>query len=434
MTLKSLQNSQPLSLRRNFYWTFAGNMIYASCQWGMLVVLAKLGTPEMVGRFTLGLAVTAPIILFSNLNLRAVQATDAKQQYRFGDYLLLRLITIVLAVVVIIGLTFVGGYRGETALVILVIGLAKGIESISDVFYGLLQQRERMDRIAKSMIFKGLLSLIALGGGVFLTKSVAWGAVGLAFVWLLILIVYDIPISIRLIGVNNLRTCFTLVREFFKVQSFERSPLQKFDTKTLKELLWLTLPLGFVMMLISLQTNIPRYFIERYLGERELGIFAAIAYLQVVGITVVLALGQSATPRLAKYYASGDRSLFKTLLLKLIGVGVILGAVGVLLAWVTGREILTILYKPEYARYSNLFIGVMIAAGIGYIGSYLNFGITATRAFERFTIPYLLLTLLTVATSWLLIPNFGLVGAVWTLCIISIAGCLTSTFILIRIR
>ncbi|WP_193194508.1 lipopolysaccharide biosynthesis protein [Nostoc sp. MG11] len=433
MTLKSLQNSQPLSLRRNFYWTFAGNMIYAGCQWGMLVVLAKLGTPEMVGRFTLGLAVTAPIILFSNLNLRAVQATDAKQQYRFGDYLLLRLITILLAVVVIIGLTLVGGYRGETALVILVIGLAKGIESISDVFYGLLQQRERMDRIAKSMIFKGLLSLIALSGGVFITKSVAWGAVGLAFVWLFILIIYDIPTSIQLIGVNNLQACLTLAREFFKMQNVRRSPWP-IDIKTLKELLWLTLPLGFVMMLISLQTNIPRYFIERYLGERELGIFAAIAYLQLVGITVVLALGQSATPRLAKYYASGDRSLFKTLLIKLIGVGVILGVVGVLLALVAGQEILTILYRPEYARYSNLFVGVMVAAGIGYIGSYLNFGITATRVFERFTIPYLLLTLLTVATSWLLIPNFGLVGAVWTLCIISIIGCLTSTFILIRIR
>lgn len=433
MTLKSLQNSQPLSLRRNFFWTFAGNMVYAGCQWGMLVVLAKLGTPEMVGKFTLGLAVTAPIILFSNLNLRAVQATDAKQQYSFRDYLLLRLLTVVLAVVVIVGLTFAGGYSGETALVILVIGLAKGIESISDVFYGLLQQRERMDRIAKSMIFKGLLSLIALGGGVFITKSVAWGTVGLAFVWLFILIIYDIPTSIKLIGVNNLQACLTLVREFFKMQNVRRSPWT-IDIKTLKELLWLTLPLGFVMMLISLQTNIPRYFIERYLGERELGIFAAIAYLQVVGMTVVLALGQSATPRLSKYYAVGNRSLFQSLLLKLIGMGVILGAMGVLLALVAGREILTILYKPEYAGYSNLFIGVMVAAGIGYIGSYLNFGITATRAFERFTIPYLLLTLLTVATSWLLIPNFGLLGAVWTLCIISIAGCLTSTFILIRIR
>ena len=52
-----------LSLRANFSWTFMGRVVYVGCQWGMLTVLAKLGSPEMVGRFSLGLAVTAPIIL-----------------------------------------------------------------------------------------------------------------------------------------------------------------------------------------------------------------------------------------------------------------------------------------------------------------------------------------------------------------------------------
>jgi hypothetical protein len=38
------------SLRWNFSWTFVGNIIYSACQWGMLVVLAKIGNPEMVGQ------------------------------------------------------------------------------------------------------------------------------------------------------------------------------------------------------------------------------------------------------------------------------------------------------------------------------------------------------------------------------------------------
>ena len=53
-----MQQTKPLTLRRNFSWTFAGNAVYAACQWGMLVVLAKLGSPEMIGQFTLGLAVS----------------------------------------------------------------------------------------------------------------------------------------------------------------------------------------------------------------------------------------------------------------------------------------------------------------------------------------------------------------------------------------
>ena len=182
-----------LTLRANFTWTFAGNVVYSGSQWGMLMVLAKLGSPEMVGQFALGLAVTTPIIMFANLQLRGVQATDARREYRFGHYLALRLLTTALAILVITGIVFGSGYRQKTALVILAVGASKAFESISDVVYGLLQHHERMDRIALSMMIKGLLSLSALGAAVYLTRSVFWGASALAVVWAILLIAYDLP-------------------------------------------------------------------------------------------------------------------------------------------------------------------------------------------------------------------------------------------------
>ena len=39
------------------------------------------------------------------------------------------------------------------------------------------------------------------------------------------------------------------------------------------QLAWVALPLGIVQMLFSLSGNVPRYFIERYRGPGELGIF-----------------------------------------------------------------------------------------------------------------------------------------------------------------
>lgn len=90
---RHMQKLKPMTLRHNLSWTFAGNVVYGACQWGMLVVLAKLGSPEIVGQFTLGFAVTAPVLMFTNLQLRLVQATDAKHQYLFGDYCGLRLIS-----------------------------------------------------------------------------------------------------------------------------------------------------------------------------------------------------------------------------------------------------------------------------------------------------------------------------------------------------
>jgi O-antigen/teichoic acid export membrane protein len=192
----------------------------------------------------------------------------------------------------------------------------------------------------------------------------------------------------------------------------------------LAKLAWLALPLGLVMMLISLNTNIPRYFVQRYLGERGLGIFAAIAYLQVAGTTVVGALGRSASPRLARYYATGDGPSFRRLLLKLAGIGALLGGAGVLAALVAGRELLTLLYGPEYVQ-RDTFAWLMVAAGIAYVASFLGYGMTAARYF-RIQLP--LFALVTAATGMaclLLVPAYGLRGVAVALVISSIvqAGC-----------
>ncbi len=58
----------------------------------------------MVGQFALGLAIAAPVVMFTNLQLRGVLATDARNEYRFGDYLALRLCATLLAMLTIGGL------------------------------------------------------------------------------------------------------------------------------------------------------------------------------------------------------------------------------------------------------------------------------------------------------------------------------------------
>ena len=407
-----MQQLKPLTLRRNFSWTFTGNLVYAASQWGMLVVLAKLGSPEMVGQFTLGLAVTAPVIMFTNLQLRGIQATDAKGEYVFSDYLGLRLIGTGLALLIIAGITLKAGYRWETSLVILAIALAKAFESISDVFYGLIQQHERMDRIAIALMIKGPLSLLLLGIGVSLTGSVVGGAIGLAIAGGLVLFGWDLRNG-RLIlnNASHHTDAADLLVADVALKKSQNLLYPRWHQKTLRKLVLLALPLGFVMMLISLNTNIPRYFIERYLGERELGIFAAMSYLMVVGQMVVSALAESASPRLAKYYAAGNSTAFGTLLLKLVGVGLMLGAGGVFVAVVAGRPILTLLYKPEYAERADLFLWLMVAAGILYVSAFLGYGITAARYFRVQMPLFVLVTGSSAIACFCLIPTMGLRGA-----------------------
>ncbi len=412
-TVNKIHAHTGLSLRANFSWTFVGNTVYSACQWGALMVLAKLGTPEMVGQFAIGLAIATPVMMFSQLGIRYIQATDAKDEYQFGDYLGLRLLTTVVAMLVIVGLTFGLGYRFETALVILAVGLARVFEAISDVFYGMLQLHERMDYIARSLMLKGGLSLIGMAAGIFLTGSIVWGAVGMAIAWGVLLFVYDIPA-----GLSVQRS--VAPDSGSGQQSWLVVLRPHFDWSILGKLTWLALPVGISTLLITLNANIPRYFVEQHLGERELGIFAAIAYLPVVGFTIANALARAAQPRLAKHYAACDRRSFRHLLVKLLGIGALLGLIGVVVALVIGREALTLLYSAEYAVHTDVLVLIMIAVGINYAMWFLGSGATAAR-YLKIQVPILAtVTIIEILGCYWLIPILGLHGAGWALVIASV--------------
>lgn len=423
-----MTTNKPLTLRRNFSWTFVGNTVYAACQWGILVVIAKLGSPEMVGQFTLGLAITAPVFMLTNLQLRSIQATDAKQQYCFSTYFELRLISTCFALIVIALITWISGYSGSTSLVILMFGVAKAFESISDVFYGLLQQSERMDLIATAMMIKGPLSLLLLGIGIYLSGNAFWGVVGLTIAWAIVLLGWDI----RNAGLM-LKTASYSKPQNKKLGIYILAQLKAhWPWKKLKRLVWLALPLGLVMMLISLNTNIPRYFVEKYLGERELGIFAALAYLMTIGNMIVNALGESASPKLAKYYAAKQKTAFRQLLFKLVGLAALLGGIAVILAVVAGERILIIFYQPEYADHKNLFVWLIVSAAIGFISYFLGYAMTAARYFRIQTLLFFTVAVTSTITCFWLIPTLGLKGAALALLIGAILRMIFSLGVIIH--
>ncbi len=414
------QQTGSLSLRRNFSWTMIGNLVYAGSQWGILVVLTKLGSPEMTGQFTLGLAVTAPVFMLTNLQLRQIQATDAKLLYPFNDYLGLRLLCTQFALVVVVAVAVCSGYRWQTLAVVLLVGLAKGLESISDMCYGLFQQHERMDHIAVSLMLRGPLALLCLGVGIWLSDSVIAGVLGMVLAWSAVLVGYDLKRSAQLLALHSLSHA-RLGKNKFRNALLQLKP--SWNGSKLWSLVRLALPLGLVMMLFSLSTNLPSYFIIANLGnqaESELGIFNAIAYLMVAGNIIVGALGDSASPRLAKYFASGNRGAYSLLLARLVGIGAVLGLGVLAIAIIGGGPLLNLLYSPAYAQRQTLFIWLMAGSGIQYVASFLGYGITAARYF-KVQIPVSLTSMVCLATACLcLIPTQGLIGAAIALLIAAI--------------
>lgn len=390
---------KPLSLKANFSWIFAGNLTYGAGQWVTLMLLAKLAGPVMLGQFALGLAISTPVFMLANLSLRNVLATDARKQFPLGGYLALRLIATPLAMLVVAGITLGCDYSSATVKVVVAVALAKAMESISLILYGFMQRQERMDRVGRSQLFRGILPPVGMGLCLWLTGEVLWGTLAMAAAWGLVLAVYDLPNAARLLAE-------------MRRKSPSRDGLKPlFDLGTLRSLLVTALPLGLTFMFVALNINIPRYFFD----EHNLGIFAAVASPILVGNMVILSMGQASMPRLARDSAERNPSAFKALLLRLLGLATLLGVCGLALALLAGGPILNLLFTPEIAEHTHLLNLLVVAAIIEFNASLLGSAVIATRAFSHLLVAYAAITPLALLFSALLIPALGLPGAAWAL-------------------
>ena len=397
----SILQPASVSLRANFAATLAGNVAFAASQWAILSLVAKLGDSVMLGHYALAVAVATPIAMFSHLNLRSVLVGDVERRHPFGDYLAVRLATTLLGLLSITLVAFLSGYARPVPAAMLLLGVALSADQLSDIYYGLLQRRERMEQIARSMAARGVFSAVLFGVVLWLTRSLVGAVAALAVARIAVLLLYDRPVS----KAGSERVWTGLSGQ--------------------SEILRQAVPLGVALMLVSLSVNLPRYAIEHRFGAAELGAFAAVASFLTIGSTAANALGQSAMPRLARYYGAKDSQRFRALVWKLMAVAGALGVSGVVIALVVGKWVLGVVYRPGYAAYAGLLAWVMGAGVFCYVAIMLGYVITGARVYTAQAPLLMFVAVSSAAGSWLLVPRLGLNGAAMALALawsVQIAG------------
>ena len=407
------------SLATNALWTLLGNLIYAGCQWGMLSALARTMPVEAVGRFAIALAVSAPVVILSQLQLRAAQATDSKGAYQVRQYVTLRCVMALVGLAAIAIICMVAKYDTATLEVIGLISVAKTVESISDILFGVFQQQEQMAYMGKSLILKGLLSISAFGLLIVTTHNLNLACLGLVVAWSGVLVAYDIRWARRLAG-NLLR------HSAEGVGKTERS----ISLAGCGGLFKATLPLGIASYLYTLTPNLPRYILDSFAGRSQLGIYAAITYVVIAGTTVVTALGTAVTPRLAQAFANKEKDRFLLITFTMFGLATAIGLAMLALVAATGSTLLKLLYGAKYSGYQDLFLWVIGTGAVGYGASILGYAVVATRRFNAQVPIHASVAVTTFLGCWFLIPRFGTVGATWGVLCGSVVGIVASCVVI----
>ena len=410
-----------LTLKKSFSWTLIGNLVYAFAQWCNLSIIAKFFSAAEVGAFGLALAIATPIFMFSNLQLRSVIATDAKHEYSFSQYLALRLLLSSAAFLLVVLLATLLDYPTTTKILIVTVGLMKAFDSISDIYYGLFQSRDRLDMMSKSLMIKGTIGAVTMAtlfyfcGDRYAWCDVTSAGFVLATVWGLVFAFYDLPVARRL----GTHTGNVNLDRVDNDKEEDTSQQKSAGPRPLLNLMSKAAPLGLVMLLTSLTFNVQRYFIEYFIDMAALGVFVALSYVIVAGNTLVLALGRSVSTTLARHYAQRNLDAFYRLHRKFLFVSILVGIGGIGCASLFGQQILTLLYSREYANYVGIFVVLMIGGGLRYMSMSYGVMATAIHAFKEQAYPNLIVFVATVVFSICLVPPFGLYGAAVVTCLVA---------------
>ena len=406
------------SVRGNAFLMLVGTVTFAAAQWLAIVVIARVGSPKLVGQYALGLAIAGPVVLLASLNLRAALTTDALEKYPVGLYVRVRLIGIVISFITIVLISFGLAFPIPVRTVIVMVGALKSVEAYSDIIYGAAQRIERHDLVARSLVARGLLGVAALTVGMIVSGGSL--AAGLSFtlaVWMLVVFLNDIPSAVRL-GVSR-----------HELVGVARAGRLGGTLRLARE----AAPLGLVMLLGSLAANAPRYVVELFLGTEALGYFAAVASLLLIGSTIMNAVGQAASPRLALLAARNRTLELQRLVVRLLGIAVLVGFLFLILLSAFGSPILERLFTTAYGRYADVATVLMLAGVAMLASSVFGYSITALRAF-RVQVPIEAAKLsVAVVALLVLVPRWGLIGAAWALVFVSVVDLLVKGVVFSRL-
>ena len=391
-----------LLLLKKAKWLVGGNFVFAFSQWVILIFFARMTNQENLGQYALALAIVTPIFAVGNLQLRPLYILDvnSEQKYTYTHFYYLRLICsfIALACCLVLGLFF-----NVSILVLLLVGLLKFFESYSDIIYAYYNAHDQTQLISKSLFLKGTLSVLAVAVGLYL------------FDFYTALILFLFVYLVVWLFIDNLY-----------IQKTQEIKKMSLDLGMMKS----AIPMGISLGIVTLQSNIPRLFLDQYASIEAVGIFTVLSYFIIVGSIFINSICQYLSPRLTHAW-NHNRAYFKKLLSMALLVAGGLGLIAIFLSYFMGEFVLNLVYGAEYVAYTDAFVLTMVAGFILYLATVLGYTLTAIGFIKQQVYLFSIVLIFSVLVSYLCIPEYGIIGGIYTLMVSYLVQCVLSLLVVL---
>lgn len=397
------------SWARSTVWLVAANVLRNLGLLAILVALAQLTDPTVVGRYALALALTSPIFVLAQLGLKGVYLT-LRTHSRFSSFLLVQLGSVLAAfgVCIVLALAVNRGLVSTVALVCFVKAVDCGFELGS----GALQLYHRTP-----IVFWSYLAAAVLGVGAVVAILLATG---------------DLDLALLGLGVVNAAVALTtaLRRGWVLARSNEAQLPSSSRRTELFRILAAGLPAGIGTAMLALVASMPQYFLAASWGESAVGYFAVLLYLvaiaDIFGGTLTQTWIPSARARLAKgqqgflLFSLAVAARWTLAFIPLVAVGLWLGSI-----------VLPLAMSPEYQIGWDLVLPLAAAMLLLPLLHFEGMAISVLNLYIHTITVSVATAIVAVISCVVLVPTYGLAGALWATAFAFLARGLAAVTVLV---
>lgn len=390
-------------IQKNIFYNTVGSTFYLICQWLMTVFVVRILGYSDAGVLSLAMSVCSIFYMVALYGMRNFQISDKENKYKDGTYVISRIITSIIAILLCYIFVFANSYTIYQKGCIMVFMILKITEAIFDVYQGIAYKTWRLDVSCRSLIARGFISVVIFSIILNLSQSLLISIIGISIGSAAVIGLYDIPKSNKIFNLDyhwDLNKVIMLLKECIPLVIFE--------------------------FLLSVITFIPRYFLERDFGTEMLGIYASISsptlIIQVISTLIF-------TPLYSIFYEKYHKGYideFKKLLNRSIVMIFALTVIALIGGKIFGKIGLTILYGKDILKYEYL-LSPIIMCTIFTASVWLISGIvTVMRELKKIAIITIISTILCFVVSKYFVSRFYMNG-------VSYAYCFSLGFIIISL-
>lgn len=383
---------QSVIKKRAFFWNTCSGILNAGQSAVVLIIIAHFLTKIEAGIFAIAIALGNLVSIMGKYGIRNYQVTDVEDQYSFNQYFTSRLITSFFALLLTVGyiaFQFYGGsYSIEKSLIVLIICLWKIIDSVEDVYYGMYQQKGRLDIGAKLYTWRLLISTLLMCLLITLKVSLLTSSI-VAFISSLIMVFVFIAMTI----------------ENFNLEKI------KIDFVNVKQILIICFPLFLAATLSIYIANSPKYLIDWYLDDNAQAIFG---YLMMPAFTIMVInqfIYQPIIRDMGELWQQEDKKPFvKRVLIQYLVVAAITLLV-IIVGATIGIPILSCFYNTDLSNYKVDFIILLLGGGVYALSSFIMVPLTAMRLQKQLAYGFVAVSIASILLGMVLIQKAGVRGA-----------------------